>query len=81
VIHAGVAARTSWPARAWKVVGRAAPRDGTVSGGSTERAPVMLRDMLGTNIKLVSGFQGTANVRQAIDSGEEVGVQVTLTWR
>ena len=46
---------------------------GGIGGSTVEHAPVLARDILGANIKLVLGYKGTADVRLAIDSGEVEG--------
>ena len=35
-----------------------------------EHAPILLRDALNANLKVVSGYKGSADIRLAIDSGE-----------
>ncbi len=46
---------------------------GGIPGSTVEHAPIIMREVLGANIKLVSGYKGTADVRLAIDSGEVEG--------
>ena len=46
---------------------------GGIPGSTVEHAPVLVRDILGANIKLVLGYKGTADVRMAIESGEVEG--------
>ncbi len=46
---------------------------GGIPGSTVEHAPVLLRDVLGANLKVVLGYKGTADVRMAIDSGEVEG--------
>ena len=46
---------------------------GGIPGSTVEHAPVLMRDILGANLKLVLGYKGTADVRLAIDSGEVDG--------
>ena len=46
---------------------------GGIAGSTVEHAPVLARDILGANIKLVLGYKGTADVRMAIESGEVEG--------
>jgi tripartite-type tricarboxylate transporter receptor subunit TctC len=46
---------------------------GGIPGSTVEHAPVLARDILGANVKLVLGYKGTADVRLAIDSGEVEG--------
>lgn len=52
---------------------------GAIPGSTVEHAPVLIRDVLGANLKVVSGFKGTADVRLAIDSGEVEGFFNTWT--
>ena len=46
---------------------------GGIPGSTVEHAPVLSRDVLGANMKIVLGYKGTADVRMAIDSGEVEG--------
>ena len=46
---------------------------GGIPGSTVEHAPVLTRDILGANIKLVLGYKGTADVRMAIEGGEVEG--------
>ena len=43
---------------------------GGIPGSTVEQGPILLRDLLGANIKVVSGYKGTADVRLAMESGE-----------
>jgi tripartite-type tricarboxylate transporter receptor subunit TctC len=52
---------------------------GAIPGSTVEHAPVLVRDVLGANLKIVSGYKGTADVRLAIDSGEVEGFFNTWT--
>jgi tripartite-type tricarboxylate transporter receptor subunit TctC len=52
---------------------------GAIPGSTVEHAPLMVRDVLGANIKMVTGYKGTADVRLAIDSGEVEGFFNTWT--
>jgi len=52
---------------------------GGIPGSTVEHAPVLVRDVLGANLKLVSGYKGTADVRLAIESGEVEGFFNTWT--
>jgi tripartite-type tricarboxylate transporter receptor subunit TctC len=52
---------------------------GAIPGSTVEHAPVLVRDALGANLKVVSGYKGTADVRLAIDSGEVDGFFNTWT--
>ncbi|HEX2228944.1 MAG TPA: tripartite tricarboxylate transporter substrate-binding protein [Candidatus Binatia bacterium] len=46
---------------------------GAIPGSTVEHAPILARDVLGANLKVVSGYKGTADVRLALDSGEVDG--------
>jgi tripartite-type tricarboxylate transporter receptor subunit TctC len=52
---------------------------GAIPGSTVEHAPILLRDVLGANLKVVSGYKGTADVRLAMDSGEVDGFFNTWT--
>ncbi|MGH7871755.1 MAG: Bug family tripartite tricarboxylate transporter substrate binding protein, partial [Candidatus Binatia bacterium] len=52
---------------------------GAIPGSTVEHAPLLLRDVLGANLKVVSGYKGTADVRLAIESGEVDGFFNTWT--
>jgi tripartite-type tricarboxylate transporter receptor subunit TctC len=52
---------------------------GAIPGSTVEHAPVLARDVLGANLKVVSGYKGTADVRLAMDSGEVDGFFNTWT--
>jgi len=52
---------------------------GGIPGSTVEHAPIIVRDVLGANIKLVAGYKGTADVRMAIESGEVDGFFNTWT--
>lgn len=52
---------------------------GAIPGSTVEHAPILARDVLGANLKVVSGYKGTADVRMAIDSGEVDGFFNTWT--
>jgi tripartite-type tricarboxylate transporter receptor subunit TctC len=43
---------------------------GAIPNSTLEHAPILLRDALNANIKVVSGYKGSADIRLAIDSGE-----------
>jgi tripartite-type tricarboxylate transporter receptor subunit TctC len=43
---------------------------GGIPGSTVEQGPMLLRDLLNANIKVVSGYKGTADVRLAMESGE-----------
>jgi tripartite-type tricarboxylate transporter receptor subunit TctC len=47
---------------------------GGIPGSTVEQAPIIMRDGLGANIKVVSGYKGTSDIRLAIDSGEVDGL-------
>lgn len=46
---------------------------GGIAGSTVEHAPLLLNNVFGTNIKVVTGYEGTAKIRLAIDSGEVDG--------
>jgi tripartite-type tricarboxylate transporter receptor subunit TctC len=52
---------------------------GAIPGSTVEHAPILARDILGANLKVVSGYKGTADVRLALDSGEVDGFFNTWT--
>lgn len=52
---------------------------GAVPGSTVEHAPILVRDVVGANLKVVSGYKGTADVRMAIDGGEVDGFFNTWT--
>lgn len=52
---------------------------GAIPGSTVEHGAILLRDLLGANVKVVSGYKGTADVRMAIDSGEVDGF--VNTWQ
>lgn len=52
---------------------------GAIPGSTVEHAPILVRDVLGANLKVVSGYKGTADVRLAIDGGEVDGFFNTWT--
>lgn len=52
---------------------------GAIPGSTVEHAPILVRDVLGANLKVVTGYKGTADVRLAIDSGEVDGFFNTWT--
>lgn len=47
---------------------------GGIPGSTVEQGPMLMRDLLGANIKVVSGYKGTADVRLAMESGEIDGI-------
>ena len=47
---------------------------GGIPGSTVEQGPILLRDMLGANLKVVSGYKGTSDIRLAIESGELDGM-------
>lgn len=47
---------------------------GGIPGSTVEQAPIIMRDAFGVNIKLVTGYKGTSDIRLAIDSGEVDGL-------
>ena len=46
---------------------------GAIPGSTVEHGAILARDVLGANLKIVSGYKGTADVRMAIDGGEVEG--------
>ncbi len=52
---------------------------GAIPGSTVEHAPILVRDVLGANLKVVSGYKGTADVRLAMDSTEVDGFFNTWT--
>jgi len=46
---------------------------GGIPGSTVEQAPLLLKEALNVNLKIVSGYRGTANVRLALESGEVDG--------
>lgn len=46
---------------------------GAIPGSTVEHGAILARDVLGANLKVVSGYKGTADVRLAIDGGEVDG--------
>ncbi|HET7004325.1 MAG TPA: tripartite tricarboxylate transporter substrate-binding protein [Candidatus Binatia bacterium] len=47
---------------------------GGIPGSTVEQGPLLMRDLLGANIKVVSGYKGTSDVRLAMESGEIDGI-------
>ncbi len=52
---------------------------GAIPGSTVEHGAVLMRDVLGANLKVVSGYKGTADVRMAIEGGEVEGF--VNTWQ
>lgn len=52
---------------------------GGIPNNTIEHAPMLMRDVVGVNIKVVSGYKGTADIRLAMDSGEVDGFFNTWT--
>lgn len=52
---------------------------GAIPGSTVEHGAILMRDVLGANLKVVSGYKGTADVRMAIDGGEVEGF--VNTWQ
>jgi len=46
---------------------------GAIPNSTLEHAPILLRDALDANLKVVSGYKGSADIRLAVDSGEVGG--------
>ncbi|MBI4492475.1 MAG: hypothetical protein HY690_06750 [Chloroflexi bacterium] len=51
---------------------------GAIPSNATEHAPILLRNLLDANLKIVSGYDGTSKIRQAMDGGEVDGY--VTTW-
>jgi tripartite-type tricarboxylate transporter receptor subunit TctC len=52
---------------------------GAIPNTTIEHAPLLLRDVVGINLKVVSGYKGSADIRLAMDSGEIDGFFNTWT--
>jgi tripartite-type tricarboxylate transporter receptor subunit TctC len=52
---------------------------GGVPNNTIEHAPLLMRDVVGANLKVVSGYKGTSDIRLAMDSGEVDGFFNTWT--
>ncbi len=52
---------------------------GAIPGSTVEHAPVLVKEALNANLKIVSGYKGTADVRMALDGGEVDGFFNTWT--
>jgi tripartite-type tricarboxylate transporter receptor subunit TctC len=52
---------------------------GAIPGSTVEHAPILVKEALDANLKIVSGYKGTADVRLALDSGEVDGFFNTWT--
>ena len=52
---------------------------GAIPGSTVEHGAVLVRDVLGANLRVVSGYKGTADIRMAIDGGEVEGF--VNTWQ
>ena len=52
---------------------------GAIPGSTVEHAPILVQEVLNTNLKIVSGYKGTADVRMAMDGGEVDGFFNTWT--
>jgi tripartite-type tricarboxylate transporter receptor subunit TctC len=52
---------------------------GAIPGSTVEHAPILAKEALNLNLKIVSGYKGTADVRLALDSGEVDGFFNTWT--
>lgn len=46
---------------------------GAIPNSTLEHAPILLRDALDANLKVVSGYKGSADIRLAMDGGEISG--------
>ncbi len=67
-----IAARQSGIKKFSEVIGPNAKQAviGAIPNSTLEHAPALLRDALNANVKIVSGYKGSADIRLAIDSGE-----------
>lgn len=52
---------------------------GAIPGSTVEHAPILVKEALNLDLKIVSGYKGTADVRLALDSGEVDGFFNTWT--
>lgn len=52
---------------------------GAIPNTTIEHAPLLMRDVVGANLKVVSGYKGSAEIRLAMDSGEIDGFFNTWT--
>jgi tripartite-type tricarboxylate transporter receptor subunit TctC len=52
---------------------------GAIPGSTVEHAPVLMKEALNANLRIVSGYKGTADVRMALDGGEVEGFFNTWT--
>ena len=52
---------------------------GAIPNTTIEHAPLLIRDVLGANLKIVSGYKGSSDIRLAMDSGEIDGFFNTWT--
>ena len=43
---------------------------GAIPNSTLEHAPILLREAVGANLKVVSGYKGSADIRLAVDAGE-----------
>jgi tripartite-type tricarboxylate transporter receptor subunit TctC len=46
---------------------------GAIPNSTLEHAPILLREALDANVKVVSGYKGSADIRLAVDTGEVSG--------
>lgn len=71
-IYVMIVARRSGITRFSDLIGAKAKQAilGAIPSSTLEHAPILLRDALNANIKVVSGYKGSADIRLAIDSGE-----------
>jgi len=70
-----IVARQSGIAKFTELIGPNAKQAvfGAIPNSTLEHAPILLRDALHANVKVVSGYKGSADIRLAIDSGEISG--------
>lgn len=52
---------------------------GAIPGSTVEHAPLLMKEALNANLRIVSGYKGTADVRMALDGGEVEGFFNTWT--
>ena len=67
-----IVARPSGVAKFSDLIGPGAKQTvfGAIPNSTLEHAPILLRDALHANVKIVSGYKGSADIRLAIDAGE-----------
>ena len=70
-----IVTRQSGIARFSELVGANAKQAilGAIPNSTLEHAPILLREALDANLKVVTGYKGSADIRLAVDSGEVGG--------